>query len=101
MSDKEEFENILLSGLLKCYQEADEMSGDSKFLIPGNFSIIATNQLKKYNIDISISYPVNPSKNNERYLIKYNTPKDKSVFYELFFDAKVELRNGKIKEIIN
>lgn len=97
MTDKEQFENILLGGLLKCYQDAVDISEGREYLISSNFSILAAIQLKKYDIETTFIRHFN----KDEYTIRYSLPKDRSVLYDLSFDTKAELRNSKIKEIIN
>ncbi len=85
-------EDILIGGLVKCYLEASEMSGESKFLIPSNFSNITHNQLRKHNIACTIT-----NVSEYKFIVKYWYEK---VEGELLFDVKSELRNRKIDSIL-
>ena len=92
---KEEFKNKLLKGLVKSYIEAANMCGDHHYLIPSNFTIIATNHLKI--VDVTIK---SIGRTEDKYNIVFSHKNDQSVLYEFIFDAKAELRNSMIDDIL-
>lgn len=98
MSEKVEFKNRLLKGLVKSYIEAVSICGDHHYLIPSNFSIIATNHLKI--LDVSIKSIALTNQSESKYNIVFSHKNDQSVLYEFIFDAKTELRNSMIDDIL-